>query len=120
VVVPGNNSAISLTSIINDFYGPYGERAVKAFEANPDKYFTRFLRDGLIAYELSNFDTINIKLLIGDLRTIRDLIHPLRKCNLYIRVPQGLRGYLSDLETLGFKIQSGKDLLLLNRSGDNI
>jgi len=118
VIVPGNDCLISLTSMIREFYGSYGDQAASAYANDPTKYETRFLPEGLIAYELTGFDSISIKLLVGDLRTIRDLIHPLRNCNLTIKVPQELSDYIFDLQEVGFKIQGGKNLLLLNKLGN--
>jgi len=108
---------------LKDFYpGRFGELAAKAFTANPDKYKTKLLADegisGVLSYEIIDFDSINIKLLAGDLRTIKQLISPIRKCNLSIMVPESLGDYLSDLESVGFRVDAGKSLLYLTRSGD--
>jgi len=59
-----------------------------------------------------------LKLLAGSRATINELLKPLGSCNLSIRVPSRLSGYLSDLLSLGFRVESGKDLLLLTRFGD--
>lgn len=109
---------MSVIDFIKEFYGSFGSQAAKAYSRDPDRYETKILPGGLLAYEVVNFDSINLKLLAGDKQTLRDLICPLKKCNLFIRVPSSLSDYISDLLAVGFKIECGQDLLLMARYGD--
>lgn len=107
---------MSVVDLLRSFYGD--ERVVSAYESAPNKYLTRSVPDGFIAYCIRDFYSIDLKLLAGSRATIKQLLEPIKSCNLNIRVPSRLSVYLSDLLSLGFRVESGEDLLLLTRLGD--
>ncbi len=102
---------------LREFYGFFGERA-SAYERAPDKYVTKSISDGLIVYDYIDFSSIEIKLLAGGQRAMKELINPISCCNLLIKVPSGLAYYITHLKLIGFRVEGGKDLLLLRRLGD--
>ncbi|MFA5406188.1 MAG: hypothetical protein WC307_02420 [Candidatus Nanoarchaeia archaeon] len=104
---------------LREFYGVFSEQVVRAYDCAPDKYVTKSINDGLIVYDFVSFDSIDLKILAGTKRSMKELINPISCCNLFIKVPASLDGYISDLESIGFKVQAGKDLLLLRRLGDS-
>ena len=107
---------MSVAGFLFDFY--HDERVVNAYLSAPNKYLTKSVPDGFIAYHIRDFYSIDLKLLAGSKKTMLDLLKPLESCNLFILVPSHLSTYLSDLLSLGFRVESGKDLLLLSRLGD--
>lgn len=120
-----------VAEFLEEFYpGLYGKIASEAFIKEPAKYNMRVLGsegvEGVMCYEDASFNDVSIKLLAGDLQSLRRLIEPVRPCRLSIKVPESLSDYVNDLSTIGFKVIA-KDysdsldeyLLVLSYSGDN-
>ncbi|MBD3312722.1 hypothetical protein GF352_04690 [archaeon] len=119
-----------VAEFLKEFYpGLYGKMASEAFIREPAKYNTKVLGrqvvKGVMCYEDTSFNDVSIKLLAGDLQSLRRLIEPVKPCRLSIKVPESLSDYVNNLSTIGFKLIA-KDysnslneyLLVLSYSGD--